>query len=137
MKIFPLLLLKNQIVTRKGLWETEVSGRVVRTAFYVSGVTFWEEQFFWRRKIFFLCSFPIFCWIFSKFRIHFGHLGKRLRNCRWNCTTLVRTKVLVGKNFCRSLHVYKTISSRSEKVWDVVNKKFSVRLSILHFFKKN
>ena len=132
----PFFLLKNQIVTRKGLWEPEISGRNVRRAFYVSRVTFWEEQFFWKEKKFILCSFPTFCWIFSKFRIHFGHLGKRFRNCRWNCTPLVRTNVLAGKNFCRSFHVYKTISSRSEKVWDVVKEKFSVRLSVFILFLK-
>ena len=136
MKIFPLLLLKNQIFTRKGLWETEVSGRVVRTAFYVSGVTFWEEQFFWRRKRFFLSSFPTFCWNFSNFRIHFGRLEKHFRICWWNWTPLLRTKVLLGKNVCRSFHVHESISSCSEKFWDLVKKKFSVWLSILHLFFK-
>ena len=124
MNVFPPFLLKYQIVTRKGLWEPEISGRIVRRAFYVSRVTFWEEQFFWKEKKIFLCSFPTFCWNFSKFLIHFGHLGQRLRNCWWNCTPLVRTKVLVGKGVCRSFHVYKTISSWSEKFWDLVKKSF-------------
>ena len=82
------------------------------------------EQFFLKEKKFFLSSFPTFCWNFSKFLIHFGHLGQRLRNCWWNCTPLVRTKVLVGKGVCRSFHVYKTISSWSEKFWDHVKKSF-------------
>ena len=85
---------------------------------------FGKNSFFWKEKKIFLCSFPTFCWNFSKFLIHFGHLGQRLRNCWWNCTPLVRTKVLVGKGVCRSFHVYKTISSWSEKFWDLVKKSF-------------
>ena len=98
-------LLENQIVTRKALWEPEVSGRVVRTAFYFSRVTFWGNNFFWRKKRFFLSSFPTFCWNFSKFRIHIGNFEKRFRNCWCNCTPLVRSNVSVGKICRRSFQV--------------------------------
>ena len=130
-RCFPFLL-ENQIVTGKGLWEPEVSGRVVRTAFYVTRVTIWEEQFFLKeKKRFFLCFFPTFCRNLSKFRILFGRLGKRFRDCGWNFTPLVQTKILVGKTFCRISHVYKLLAvglKNPEILW----RKFSVRLSQLH-----
>ena len=124
-KVSPPFSLKNQIFTKKGLWGPEVSGRVVRTAFYVTRVTFWEEQILLKQKKIFLSSFPTFCRNLSKFRILFGRLGKRFRDFWWNWTPLVQTKVLVAKTFCRISHVYKIISSWSEKSWDLVKKVFS------------
>ena len=85
------------------------------------------------KKKIFLSFFPTFRSSCSNFRIHFGRPGKRFPNCWWNWIPLVRTKVLLGKNFCRSFHVYKTISCWSEKLWDLGKKTLSVRLSFLHF----
>ena len=90
-----------------------------------------RNNFFWRKKRIFLCSFPTFCRNLSKFRILFGRLGKRFRDCGWNFTPLVQTKILVGKTFCRISHVYKLLAvglKNPEILW----RKFSVRLSQLH-----
>ena len=86
---------------------------------------FWRSNFFWREKRFFFCSFPTFCRNWSEFRVFLGRLGKRFRDCSWNCTALVQTKVVVGKTFCRIFHFYKNIRSLSEKSWDLVKKVFS------------
>ena len=85
---------------------------------------FGRNIFFWREKRLFFCSFPFFCRNWSEFRVSLGRLGKRFGDCWWNCTPLVQTKFLVGKTFCRISHVYKTISSWSEKSWDLVRKVF-------------
>ena len=71
-KVFPPFLLKNQIVTKKGLWEPEVLGRIVRTAFHVSRVTFREKQFLLKQKRFFRCLFQVFAEKFLNFRYPSG-----------------------------------------------------------------
>ena len=86
----------------------------------MSGVTFWEEQFFWRRKRFFLCSFPTFCWIFSKFRIHFGHLGKRFRNCRevaLHCSELKSCQVKTFAGVSMFIKLSAVGQKNSEILW--------------------
>ena len=130
-KVFPPFLLKNQIVTKKGLWEPEVLGRIVRTAFHVSRVTFREKQFLLKQKKVFSLSFPSFCWKVSKFPIPFGHWAKRFQDCWWNCTPLVQTKVLLGKRFAGLSMFIKLLAVGLRKL-DILRRKFSVRLSQLH-----
>ena len=86
---------------------------------------FGRNIFFQKQKKIFLSSFPTFCQNWSDFRVFLGRLGERFRDCWWNCTALVQTKVVVGKPFCRIFHVYKNIRSWSEKSWDLVKKVFS------------
>ena len=86
---------------------------------------FWRSNFFWREKRFFFLFFSNFLPKLVRISGIPRALRKRFRDCWWNCTALVQTKVVVGKTFCRIFHVYKNIRSWSDKSWDLVKKVFS------------